>query len=274
MGFLNKIFIIITFNLIACKNQIQEPIVLPSISMESTISVPKDTTNKEVEVLKVVKIPDEKNKIIDSVLIFGSMNKEYNLKLIDSIIVHFKSIYAKNIYTKPISDLFENEAPFMRFQAKQNCFAHFNNDNFIDIFFPNIGGGSGGHLYNFFLFDPTKNTFKYQPLLSHHPNVCYTKKSNQYISIGKSGPDRLAIRFEIRNNSIYELDRLNIDFLKGGTTKYDTTMFKYTYKKPNKKVRLEVCYFFTEIKSEKEIKKCSKFIQNIENRIWEDWQLL
>lgn len=273
MSYLNRIFLIIFISLPTCKEKEQERFDLPSISPDTMLSVQKDTIKNELEVLKMVKVPDIKNDIVDSVEVFGSLDIEYNQTLIDSIIVHSKSNQSVCLYRKVNADIFENQISYMYFEEEQNCFAHFNNDNFIDLFFSNIGGGSGGRIYNVFLMNPKEHKFKYHPLLSYHFNLSYVKKSNHYISIGKSGGDRTALRFEIRKDTIRELSRLDIDFLKGGTTKHDTTIFKYTYKEPNKDVRIELCYFLTEIKSEKEIKKCSKFMQNIENQIWEDWQL-
>lgn len=274
MWFLYRIFIITLFVLPACKQKKPERNELHLVSLDTMIKIENDTVKKAVEVLKVVKVPDDKNKILDSVVIFGSLDIEYNTKLIDSIIVHFKAKKVECIYRRDKADFTENQIAEMYFDKEQNCFAHFNNDNFTDLYFSNIYGGSGGRTYSVFLLNHQKLKFKYQPLLSGFFNLCYNKISNHYVSIGKSGSDRLAIRFEIRKDTIKELSRLGIDFLKGGSTIYDTLMIKYTYEEPTKKSKIEVCYFFTDRKSEKEIKKCSKFMQNTEKKMWEDWKML
>lgn len=212
MGFLNKIFIIITFNLIACKNQIQEPIVLPSIYMESTISVPKDTTNKEVEVLKVVKIPDEKNKIIDSVVFYSLYKFERNI--VDSFCIYFIDKKQQKIYIKRDLDGF-NEFDFLLPSINDRIFRDFNPDYFIDIVLkPAFNAPAQISWSVVYLFNNQDKSFEIANHLTRD-GLEYCVRNQEYVQKMKNGLGRYSLNryrlFKNKQNKLFKYESYYIN---------------------------------------------------------------
>jgi len=272
----NNIVMLIVFSILifACKQRDNSTQNFSDVNQVpiNNIKDQRDTVINSVQVFKSVRIPKRKNKLIDSLIIFGSLNTEFGFKYIDSILVYYKSNKVENIYKKLESNL-ENEIPIMYYDENRDCFAHFNNDNYLDIFLANEAGGSGGTCYNVFVYDKTLKSFRVESALSYLPNVFYVERTNHFISIGKSGENFIgAMRFIIIDDTIHQLSLFTSSYEGKGTTKYDSSRITYTYSIPNRDKKTEICYTWIDKKTDIEKNTCSKFMRKIENEIWTDWE--
>ncbi len=234
MDFLNTVFIIFITTLIACKNQIQEPIVLPSISMEPTISIQKDTTNKAVEVQKMVKIP-EKNKIIDSVVFYSLYKFERNI--VDSFCIYFTDKKQQKIYIKRDLDGI-NEFDFLLPSINDRIFRDFNPDRFIDIVLkPAIGAPAQISWSVVYLFNNQDKSFEIANHLTKD-GLEYCVRNQEYVQKMNTGLGRYSLnRYRLSKNKQNKL------------FKYESYYINHDYsdKKYNKKFFIEYQNFETKL---------------------------
>ena len=270
------IFTTIIASFFGCKHQKTE-ITNISEQKEDTIKILQDDTAvSNIEILKSVIIPKEKNNLVDSVVVFGSDNNEYSIKYIDSIFVYFVSgkiqlLYKRNIYPDE-TDIYwrYGDVPHMDYEIEKECFTHFNNDQFSDIYFTNLNGGSGGRTYNVFNYNKNSQLFNFDSLLSDFPNIHFVKDGNQYLSLCKSGSGFTAARrFIISQNKIKDLILFTSSFNPGKL--YDTLVYNYTtYSRLG---RTKECYILLDDKSKTIKTTCNKAMINLQKQIWKDWEL-
>lgn len=241
MVFYSKLIVFTTVfvSFFGCKHQKTES-TNTSEQKEDTIKILQDdTTFSYIKILKSVIIPKEKNNLVDSVVVLGSNNNEYNIECIDSIFVYFKGGKFQKLYaidTPHEKDRYEE----MYFYPDQNCFYHLNKDNLIDIRFTSIYGGSGGEVYNIYLYDKKNHKYIYNSIISGQTNLEYLKSKDEYLGYHKSGPLwTLHRRFKIIENKVYPI----IDYVTDVTPneKYDTFQVSFTIIKNNDTIN-EKCY--------------------------------
>ena len=233
------IFTTIIASFFGCKHQKTE-ITNISEQKEDTIKILQDDTAvSNIEILKSVIIPKEKNNLVDSVVYYGGKREDSSMSQIDSIFVYFKGGRFQELYTIDQSSdksLYEE----MYFYPDQYCFYHLNKDNYIDIRFISIYGGSGGEVYSIYLYNKKNKKYIYNSVLSGQTNLEYLKSKDEYLGYHKSGPLwTLHRRFKIIGNKEYPI----IDFITDVTPneKYDTFQVSFTIIKNNDTIN-EKCY--------------------------------
>jgi hypothetical protein len=271
MVFNSKLIVFITIfaSFFGCKHQKIET-TNKSNEEEDTIKIPQDDTAlSKIQILKSIIIPKEKNNLVDSVVVFGSDNNEFSIECIDSIFIYFKGGKFQKLYT---IDTPHEKSRYeeMYFFPDHYCFYHLNKDNYIDIRFTSIYGGSGGEVYNIFLYDKKNKKYIYNSIISGQTNLEYLKSKDEYLGYGKSGPLwTLHKRFKIIRNKEYPI----IDFITDVTPneKYDTFQVSFTVIKNNDTIN-EKCYnVIDNIDKFSESTTCSSTIRKIQDTWIKDY---